>query len=433
MLFSDISVLDASFHCKPHQYVATEGKKIVYIGDEKPEGDFGELYNGHNRLLMSGLCNAHSHAAMTLLRGYAENLPLDRWLNERVFPFEDKIQNEDAYYSTLLAIAEMLRTGTTSFTDMYFFSEHVIKAVGESGIKCNFGRAITSFSDCDISEIPSFRESEELVKTYHNAFDGRLKIDMSLHAEYTNRRTVMEQFAESVKAHGLRAHIHLSETEKEHEECKQRHGGLTPTELFAACGVFDVPTTAAHCVWVTDSDMDILKEKGVTVATNPASNLKLGSGVCNIYALLKKGINAALGTDSVASNNNLDMFREMYLCALLPKGFYRRPDVVSERDVLKMATQNGYAAQGRTDCGTIEVGNRADLIVVDLDTVHMCPHNDTVNHLVYAASGADVLLTMADGKVLYKDGIYTTIDIEKVKREVEARTERIQNEVNKNA
>lgn len=433
MLFSDISVLDASFHCKPHQYVATEGKKIVYIGDEKPEGDFGELYNGHNRLLMSGLCNAHSHAAMTLLRGYAENLPLDRWLNERVFPFEDKIQNEDAYYSTLLAIAEMLRTGTTSFTDMYFFSEHVIKAVGESGIKCNFGRAITSFSDCDISEIPSFRESEELVKTYHNAFDGRLKIDMSLHAEYTNRRTVMEQFAESVKAHGLRAHIHLSETEKEHEECKQRHGGLTPTELFAACGVFDVPTTAAHCVWVTDSDMDILKEKGVTVATNPASNLKLGSGVCNIYALLKKGINAALGTDSVASNNNLDMFREMYLCALLPKGFYRRPDVVSERDVLKMATQNGYAAQGRTDCGTIEVGNRADLIVVDLDTVHMCPHNDTVNHLVYAASGADVLLTMADGKVLYKDGAYTTIDIEKVKREVEARTERIQNEVNKNA
>lgn len=433
MLFSDISVLDASFHCKPHQYVATEGERIAYIGTEKPEGDFGELYNGHNRLLMSGLCNAHSHAAMTLLRGYAENLPLDRWLNERVFPFEDKIQNEDAYYSTLLAIAEMLRTGTTSFTDMYFFSEHVIKAVGESGIKCNFGRAITSFSDCDISEIPSFRESEELVKTYHNAFDGRLKIDMSLHAEYTNRRTVMEQFAESVKAHGLRAHIHLSETEKEHEECKQRHGGLTPTELFAACGVFDVPTTAAHCVWVTDSDMDILKEKGVTVATNPASNLKLGSGVCNIYALLKKGINAALGTDSVASNNNLDMFREMYLCALLPKGFYRRPDVVSERDVLKMATQNGYAAQGRTDCGTIEVGNRADLIVVDLDTVHMCPHNDTVNHLVYAASGADVLLTMADGKVLYKDGVYTTIDIEKVKREVEARTERIQNEVNKNA
>ncbi len=433
MLFSDISVLDDTFHCQAHKYVATEGNKIAYVGDEMPEGDFGEIYDGHNRFLMSGLVNAHSHAAMTLLRGYAENLPLDRWLNERVFPFEDKIQNEDAYYSTMLAIAEMLRTGTTSFTDMYFFSEYVLKAVGESGIKCNFSRAITSFSDCNISEIPSFRESETLVKTYHNAFDGRIKIDMSLHAEYTNRRMVIEQFAESVKAHNLRAHVHLSETEKEHEECKQRHGGLTPTELFQACGVFDVPTTAAHCVWVTDSDMDILKAKGVTVATNPASNLKLGSGVCNTYAMLRKGINVALGTDSVASNNNLDMFKEMYLCALLPKGVYRRPDIVSERDVLKMATQNGYFAQGRTDCGMVKAGNRADLIVVDLDTVHMCPHNDTVNNLVYAASGEDVLLTMADGKVLYKDGVYTTIDIEKVKHEVEARTKRIQNEVNAHA
>lgn len=433
MLFSDISVLDEQFCCQAHQYVATEGNKIVYIGSEKPDGDFGEIYDGKGKLLMSGLVNAHSHAAMTLLRGYAENLPLDRWLNERVFPFEDQIQNEDAYYSTMLAIAEMLRTGTTSFTDMYFFSEHVIKAVGESGIKCNFGRAITSFQDCDISEIASFQESEMLVQNYHNAFDGRLKVDMSLHAEYTNRRCVMEQFAESVKAHGLRAHVHLSETEKEHEECKQRHGGLTPAELFAACGVFDVPTTAAHCVWLTDSDMEILKAKGVTVATNPASNLKLGSGVCNTYALLEKGIHVALGTDSVASNNNLDMFKEMYLCALLPKGIYRRPDIVSERDVLKMATKNGYFSQGRTDCGTVKVGNRADLIVVDTDTVHMCPHNDTVNNLVYAASGEDVVLTMVDGKVLYENGAYTTIDIEKVKREVELRTKRIQSEVQKNA
>ncbi len=429
MLFSDISILDESYNCQAHRYVAVQGDKIVYVGTEKPDGDFGEVYNGRNKLLMSGLVNAHSHAAMTLLRGYAENLPLDRWLNERVFPFEDKIQDADAYYSTMLAIAEMLRTGTTSFTDMYFFSENVIRAVGESGIKCNFGRAITSFTDCGISEIASFRESEELVRNYHNAFDGRLKIDMSLHAEYTNRRTVIEQFAQVVKAHGLRAHIHLSETEKEHEECKQRHGGLTPTELFYQCGVFDVPTTAAHCVWVTDSDMDILKEKGVTVATNPASNLKLGSGVCNTYALLEKGINTAIGTDSVASNNNLDMFKEMYLCALLPKGFYRRPDIVSERDVLRMATQNGYYAQGRADCGKIAVGNKADVIAVDLDTVHMCPHNDTVNNLVYAAGGEDVKLTMVDGRVLYRDGEYTTFDIERVKREVEARTARIQKEL----
>lgn len=433
MLFSDITVLNENFEACAHKYVGVKGDKIAYIGDTAPQTDFGEVYDGKNRLLMPAFCNAHSHAAMTLLRGYAENLPLQRWLEERVFPFEDKIQNEDAYYSTSLAIAEMLRTGTVSFTDMYFFSEHVIRAVGESGIKCNFGRAITSFTDCDISEIPSFQESEDLIKTYHNALDGRLKIDMSLHAEYTNRRTVIEQFAESVKAHNLRAHIHLSETEKEHEECKARHGGLTPTELFATCGVFDVPTTAAHCVWVTDTDMEILKEKGVTVATNPASNLKLGSGVCRVHEMLNRGIRVALGTDSVASNNNLDMFKEMYLCALLPKGFNRQPDIVSERDVLKIATVNGWQSQGRENSGVIAVGNKADLIVVDLDTVHMCPHNDTVNNLVYAASGEDVLMTVADGKVLYRDGEYTTLDIEKIKYEVEARTKRIQKEVATNA
>lgn len=433
MLFSDITVLNENFEACAHKYVGIAGDKITYIGEVTPQTDFGEVYDGKNRLLMPAFCNAHSHAAMTLLRGYAENLPLQRWLTERVFPFEDKIKDEDAYYSTALAIAEMLRTGTVSFTDMYFFSENVIRAVGESGIKCNFGRAITSFTDCDISEIPSFRESEDLIKTYHNAFDGRLKIDMSLHAEYTNRRTVIEQFAESVKAHHLRAHIHLSETEKEHEECKARHGGLTPTELFDACGVFDVPTTAAHCVWVSESDMDILKAKGVTVATNPASNLKLGSGVCHVNALLQKGIRVALGTDSVASNNNLDMFKEMYLCALLPKGFCRRPDIVSERDVLKIATVNGWQSQGRADSGVIAVGKKADLIAVDSDTVHMCPHNDTVNNLVYAASGEDVVLTVADGKVLYRDGEYTTLDIEKIKYEVEARTKRIQKEVAGNA
>lgn len=433
MLFSDISVLNQDFEVDEHQYVGVQDGKIAYIGAQRPQADFGEVYDGKNRLLMSGFVNAHSHSPMTLMRGYAENLPLAQWLENRVFPFEDRMQGEDAYFSSSLAIAEMLGTGTTSFSDMYFFSENVLKAVGDSGIKCNFGRAITSFADCDIMEEARFLESLDLIKNYQNAFDGRVKIDMSLHAEYTNRRTVIEQVGAYTAAHGLHMHVHLSETEKEHEECKQRHGGLTPTELFAACGVFDAPTIAAHCVWVTDSDMDILKEKGVTVATNPASNLKLGSGVCNVQKLLEKGVRVALGTDSVASNNNLDMFKEIYLCALLPKGFHRRPDIVSERDVLKIATVNGAAAQGRDDCGKVAVGCKADLIAVDLSTVHMCPENDTVNNLVYAASGEDVRLTMVDGKVLYRDGEYTTLDIERIKFEVAKRTKRIQKEVAGNA
>lgn len=429
MLFEDISILKEDFTLASHQYVGISGNRIDYIGTKAPQTDFGARYNGNGKLLMSGFANSHSHAPMTLLRGYAENLPLSRWLEERVFPFEDQMQGEDAYYSTLLAIAEMLRTGTTSFTDMYFFSEHMAKAIGESGIKCNLSRAITSFEDCAIQTLASFQESEQIIKAYHNAFDGRLKIDMSLHAEYTNRRTVMEQFAEVVQAHGLRAHIHLSETKAEHEACKTRHNGMTPAQLFNACGVFDVPTTAAHCVWVDNADMDILRDKGVTVATNPASNLKLGSGVCNVFALQQHGISVALGTDSVASNNNLDMFKEMYLCALLPKGILEKPDVISERDVLQFATVNGYRAQGRTDCGQIALGNCADLQVVDLNRIHMFPHNDVVNNLVYAASGEDVVLTMVDGKVLYENGTFPMMDIEKICFEAEARAKRIQSEV----
>lgn len=331
----------------------------------------------------------------------------------------------------MLAIAEMLRYGTVSFSDMYFFSENVAKAVTDSGIKCNFSRAITSFEDTDIENLQSFRESEDIVKRFHNAADGRLKIDMSLHAEYTNRRTIIEQFAEKVRERGLRAHIHLSETKKEHEECKAKYS-LTPTQLFYKCGVFDVPTTAAHCVWVEDGDIELLREKGVTAATCPASNLKLGSGICDVYKLLKSGVNVAIGTDSVASNNNLNMIKEMFLCALLPKGLHNDASVVSERDILKMATVNGYKAQGREDSGAIKAGYKADLCVLNIESEHMYPQTDMINNLVYAADGADVVLTMADGKVLYKDGEFTTIDIEKVKSTVNAAASRIISEVKKN-
>lgn len=429
MLFKNIAAVDEDFNYIPDMYVATDEDKITYVGSEKPENYKGDEYNGKGKIILPAFVNAHSHSPMTLLRGYAENLPLDRWLNEKVFPFEDRIKGEDAYFATSLAIAEMLRCGTVSFSDMYFFSENVAKAVIDSGIKCNFSRAITSFEDTNIENIKSFQESEEIIKEFHNAADGRLKIDMSLHAEYTNRRAVMEQFGKRVQERGLNAHIHLSETQKEHEECKQKYG-LTPAELFCECGVFEVPTTAAHCVWIEKKDIVILKEKGVTVATCPASNMKLGSGVCDIYSLLQGGVNVAIGTDSVSSNNNLNILKDIYLCAILPKGFYHRADIVSEKDVLKMATVNGYNSQGRHGSGAIKEGMKADLTVMNIDAEHMYPQTDIINNLVYAACGSDVVLTMVDGKVLYKDGEFLTLDIEKIKYTVNNTAKRIISEVN---
>lgn len=431
MLFKNINIIDENFEIKKNMFVGVTDGKIDYIGTEKPAEKYDEEYDGESKLLSSGFVNLHTHSPMTLLRGYAENLPLQSWLNDRVFPFEDRLNDGRAYFGTMLSIAEMLASGTTSFSDMYFFGDGVMKAVIESGAKINFGRSIVSFEDEDIKNNSRFKEGVYLTERYHNTCGGRIKIDMSLHAEYTNRLTVIEQFGEYTKTTGQVNHIHLSETQSEHEACKTRYG-KTPAKLFNDCGIFESPTILAHCVWLEDSDIDILREKGVTVAHCPASNLKLGSGVCNTYKLLENGVSIGLGTDSAASNNGLDIMREIYLAAILPKGIYNRADIVTPSDVYKMATVNGYKAQGRPDCGAVKVGNRADLIVIDLNKPNMYPDFDIMNNLVYSAEKSDVILTMIDGRVLYKNGEYTSIDIEKIGYEVNKIVKEVVNEVQNN-
>ncbi len=428
MLFKNISIITENLEIQNNMFVGIEDDKIDYIGTEKPQKDYGEEYDGNKKLLSAGFVNLHTHSPMTLLRGYAENLPLDRWLNDRVFPFEDRLNCDRAYYGTMLSIAEMLACGTTSFTDMYFFGDGVMRAVIESGAKTNFGRSIVSFVDEDITKNDRFQEGVYLTEKYHNTQNGRIKIDMSLHAEYTNRLSIIEQFGEYTKGRGQINHIHLSETKSEHENCKAKYG-KTPARLFADAGVLDSPAILAHCVWVEDEDMDILAEKGATVAHCPASNLKLGSGVCNTYKLLEKGVNIGIGTDSAASNNGLDIMREMYLAAILPKGIQNRADIITPQEIYKMATVNGYKAQGRNDCGIIKEGYKADLIVIDLDKPNMYPDFDMLNNLVYSANKGDVVLTMVDGKVLYKNGEFTTIDVEKMGAEVSRLVREVEKEV----
>lgn len=417
MLFKNITLLDENFDIQKNMYVGICNDKIAYIGKSAPTEDFGEEYDGQNRVLLPGFVNAHTHSPMTLLRGYAENLPLSRWLNEKVFPFEDRLNCDRAYYGTMLSIAEMLSGGTTSFSDMYFFQDGVLRAVKDSRAKTNFCRSIVSFTDTPFLEDERVKEALDAVDKYHNTENGKIKIDMALHAEYTNTYSMIKQFGEYTKGKGLINHIHVSETKSEHENCKQKYG-KTPTELFCDAGVLDSPSLFAHCVWIEDCDREILKEKGATVAHCPASNLKLGSGVCDIYALKEKGINIAIGTDSASSNNGLDSFREMYLAALLPKGIRGQADIISPKEIIKMATFGGALAQGRIDTGLIKVGFKADLCVIDTDKPSLYPDFDILNNIVYSAEKSDVVLTMVDGEVLYKDGEFTSIDVEKVGFEV---------------
>lgn len=419
MLFKNITILDENYEIRENRYVGTEDDRIAYIGTEMPETDFGEIYDGKDRLLMPAFYNAHAHSPMMLMRGYGENLTLQDWLNTRIFPFEDKLTSRAVYYATLLAMAESLRFGIVSSSDMYYFCDDMVRAVEESGAKANISRSITSFAEGSVKNNDSYREAEALIRDVHGAADGRILADASIHAEYTNTVTSMAEVADLAKKYGVNMHVHISETKQEHEECKARHGGKTPAQLLESLGAFDTPATAAHCVWAEEDDMEIFQEKGVTVATCPVSNLKLASGVCNIPALMKRGINVAIGTDSVASNNSLNFIEEMKFFALLNKERRNDPTLITPKETLKAASRAGALSQGRKDCGLLSEGMKADLTVLDIGQPHMKPVHDLANNVVYSASGSDIVLTMADGKVLYRDGQFLTIDIEKAVSETE--------------
>ena len=259
--------------------------------------------------------------------------------------------------------------------------------------------------------------------------DDRVRADVGLHAEYTSHGGLMRDVADYAREAGLRVHLHLSETRKEHEECKTRHNGLTPAALFERVGLFDVPVIAAHCVWIEGEDFDILRDKGVTVAHNPSSNMKLGSGFAPVKKMLEAGIRVGIGTDGAASNNNLNMLEEVTLASMIGKGITGDPTFLGPRQLLELSCRNGALAQGRTDCGALEVGSRADIAVYDLDKPHLQPVYEALPNLFYAAGASDICLNMIDGEVVYRDGVLTRIDEEKVMAEARNRSARILSEL----
>lgn len=425
MLFKNITILNEELNIECNKYVLVSDGKIAYIGDEKPEAVYSREYDGKGRLLMSGFFNSHGHSPMALMRGYGENLSLQDWLFTKIFPFEDQLDGEAVYWSTMLTMAESARYGIVSTSDMYYFCDDMARAVIESGVKSNISRSITNPMGLPISELASFDEMKKFHRELNNVADGRIKVDMSLHAEYTSNPETARALAEYAKSlDETIMHVHVSETKLEHDECIQRHG-LTPAAYLEKMGIFDVPTVAAHCIYSDDNDLDIFKAKGVTVATNPVSNMKLASGICNVQKILDKGINLAIGTDSVASNNNLDFIEEMKVMTISCKAQTGDPTAVTPIDTLRAATIGGANAQGRKNTGVLKVGADADLIVLDISQPNMHPVHNLINNIVYSSSGKDVVMTMVDGKVLYDNGEYTTIDIEKTIFEVEKSTQRI--------
>lgn len=348
------------------------------------------------RLVMPGLINCHGHTAMTLVRGLGSGLPLQRWLEEAIFPVEAKMTPEDVRAGAAWGVMEMLAGGTTSVADMYDFPGDCARAFEAGGMKARVCRVGLNFIPGRLEECIEFTKSFNVSRLRSNVL-----ADLCIHSEYLTDEQFCRGLAEANKELKRPLHFHVSETEREHNECLARHG-KTPIAYLAETGILDHGGYAAHCVWCTDDDFRIMAEKGVSLIHNPTSNMKLGSGFARIARAMELGVNVALGTDGCASNDNLDMFEEMHICSLIHKGLAKDPTVLSAWDVIDMATKNGAKALGMDDTGEIAVGKKADLCVVDLDRFHLTPCLDIPNLIVNSMHASDVAMTVVDGRVVYE-------------------------------
>lgn len=373
-----------------------EGNRITYIGPGKGRPPVWDReIDAKGNLILPGFKNAHTHSAMTFLRSYADDLPLSDWLNRQVFPMEAKLEAEDIYWLSKLAVMEYLTSGITANFDMYFHPEMIAKASVECGFRTVMVSGLNDF-------VSSVEELEECYVTY-NKYHELISYCLGFHAEYTTCEEKLKAVAALAERYQAPVFTHNSETRAEVEGCIGRHG-MTPTAYLDSLGMFLYGGGGYHCVHMTDEDLDIFRDRGMTVVTNPGSNVKLASGIARITDMMERGISLAIGTDGPASNNCLDMFREMFLVTGLGKIREDDAAAVPAEEVLKMAACGGARAMGLTDCDCLAAGKLADLVMIDLQQPNMQPLNSIVKNLVYSGSKQNVKLTMVNGRVLYEKG-----------------------------
>ncbi len=390
---------------------------IVFVGEKRPDFQADRIIDAEGKIVIPGLVNSHTHSAMSLFRHNADDLPFWEWLHDRIFPLEDALTSADAYWGSMLSIAEMIRSGTTTFADMYFFMEETARAVIESGIRASLSRGLVSGDD----ENDKLEKGIALYENWHGKGGGRINVDLGPHAPYTCTPEYLGRIAKAAEELKINIHTHLSESRKEIETINEQYG-LSPVEYMEKTGLFRQHTYAAHCVYVSDKDIGILKRNGVSVVNNPGSNFKLGNGFAPVDALTKAGINVSLGTDGPASNNNLNMFEEISLAALVNKAVTENPTAVPAYEALKMATLNGAMALGReSEIGSLEEGKKADIIIVDTGKPHFHPIGNPYSSLVYSAQGNDVCTVICNGKILMEDYRLLTVD----EREIMEKSENI--------
>ena len=387
----------------------TENDRVSYIGPSKDkEGKkFDREIDCKGNLLMPGLKNAHTHSAMTFSRSLADEYCLNDWLHKAIFPREAKLTPDHVYWFAKLAYADYLSGGVTSCFDMYFHKYENAKAAVETGFRHVFCGAANDYGGF-----------EALEQNYIdlNDYDPLISFIYGFHAEYTTCEDNLKYMSELAHKYSAPVFAHISETAEEVAGCRERYG-VTPAALFDKLGIYDFGGGGFHCVWFTDEDREIFKQRGLWSVFNACSNLKLASGITPVYKFIKDDMNIAIGTDGAGSNNALSMFREMYLDCVLSNVETKNAAAVDPFTILKAGTSGGALCMGLTDCDVLDAGKKADIIMIDMNKPSMQPENNIARNIVYSADNSVVKMTMIDGRILYEDGRFTTIDIDTVIRE----------------
>jgi 5-methylthioadenosine/S-adenosylhomocysteine deaminase len=400
-----------------------EDQRIQYVGEQLPSDlvlqEDMETFDGQGLLFLPGLINTHGHAAMSLLRGHGDDLALQVWLQEKMWPMEAKFTSSDVYWGTALSVIEMLKGGTTTFLDMYDHMDQVAKVTDESGIRAVLMRGAIGLCPEDVQRA-KLAEAVQFAKDWHGKADGRITTMMSPHAPYTCPPAFIEKFVQAAHDLDLPMHTHMSETAAEVQQNVNDYG-LRPVAHLEKLGMFERPTLLAHAVHLTDEEIETLARYQVSVSHNPGSNLKLASGVARVPDLLKAGVTVSLGTDGAASNNNLDMFEEMRLAALIHKGVSGDPTAVPALEALRLGTEYGAKSIGlQHTTGVLQAGMKADFVAINIEQPHFKPRTDLISHVIYSGAAQDVEHVWVDGKQLVKHRQCLTLDEEKIMREAQS-------------
>jgi 5-methylthioadenosine/S-adenosylhomocysteine deaminase len=406
--------------------IAIAGDTILAVGQAPAGFTPDDMIDGRELVALPAFFNAHTHAAMTLERGWAEDLPFDRWLNEKIWVAESALEEEDVYWGAALACCEMIRAGVIGFADHYFWMDQVARVVEESGMKallawCYFGIG----AEHELGH-KTFEDTVAFVERWNGAANGRVRTAMGPHSPYMDPPEVLQRFAEEARRLGVGAHFHLSESHEQFQNSLDHHG-LTPVAHAASLGLFDLPepTLVAHCNAVTEDDLNLLADKDVWVAHTPKTYQKLAMDMPPLAQMQEHGVNVALGTDGPASNSDLNMLDVMRVTGLYQKGSQEDPEAMPRAQLLRLATQAPAAALGFARSGALEAGRAADLILLDTSAAHWIPRHDLAAGVVYAAHPGDVAYVWADGQLLYRKGEYLTLDVERIRWEAERRAFRM--------